>query len=205
MYIESFLRSSYSIPQVDTGLSRFWSPQVLLLALNKGWERGAAVHTAGDMCMAIYNGVIRSRFKRLITHLDKIASIPHIDKRVDKWLDHQLLSRELRLASSTLLPKEAINWDDVRIRRWDLKEVAENMDYWIKRMQATATRSMMKEVIGAKNSMVVTVGSSGMRAGKGEDIQNHVRAELARCERLMDESKPQWLKIAEQEDNTTKV
>lgn len=63
----------------------------------------------------------------------------------------------------------------------------------------------MNEVLGSKNSLVVTVGSSGLHAGKGEQMRQRMQAELTKFERLTEESKPEWLKVAEQQEKTPKV
>ena len=44
-----------------------------------------------------------------------------------------------------------------------------------------------------------------MHAGKGEAMQQRMQVELERVERLAEESKPQWLKVAEQQPNMTQV
>ena len=95
------------------------------------------------MFMDLLGGFNIPRSERMVIHLDKTVSIPHIDQRVDKWLDRQLLSRVLQLASLTVLPKEVINWDDVRIRRLSPEEQAENTKYWHIRVKTTAVRSMV--------------------------------------------------------------
>lgn len=156
------LRMSIKTPQADNGFWNFLSPKLLMLSLNKDWERGAAVYTGvynsfcravlctnifptveGDLCMYLLNGFNLPRSKHTVIHSDKTASIRHVDKRVDKWLDRQLLSRQLQLASSTELPKMPINWDDVRIRQLSPNEQAGNTKYWLLRMQVAATRSVV--------------------------------------------------------------
>lgn len=95
------------------------------------------------MCMQLLRSFSLPRSKHSAIHLDKIVSIPHVDKRVDKWLDRLLLSRELQLAPSAVLRNEVINWDDVRIRQLSPEEEAGNTKYWLMRMQVTATQSMV--------------------------------------------------------------
>ena len=72
-------------------------------------------------------------------------------------------------------------------------------------LHANHSSFQMKAITSSKNSMVVTVSSSGMRAGKGEEMQQRMQAELARIDRLAEESKPRWLKIAEQQANATEA
>lgn len=95
------------------------------------------------MYMTVYRGINQPRSKRMAVHLDKTASIPHIDARVNRWLDRQLLTRQLHLASSTGLPKEAIDWNDIRIRQWSPEEQTTNNTYWMTRMSFTIARTMV--------------------------------------------------------------
>ena len=53
--------------------------------------------------------------------------------------------------------------------------------------------------------MVVTVSPSGLHAGKGGQMQQQMETQVAKLEQLAEESKPQWLKDAEQQDKTPDV
>lgn len=94
------------------------------------------------MCMKLYRGLNRPRSKRMVVHLDKMATILNIGRRIDKWLDRQLLSRELCLESSTAT-KDEIDWDDFRIRRLSPEEQSGNSKYWMMRMQTSITRTVV--------------------------------------------------------------
>lgn len=63
----------------------------------------------------------------------------------------------------------------------------------------------MKDLSSSKNSMVVTVSPSGLHAGKGGQMQQQMETQVAKLEQLAEESKPQWLKDAEQQDKTPDV
>lgn len=49
LYMESYFRSSFNIPQVDTRMWKYWSSHVLPLTLDKGLEGGTATHKGANL------------------------------------------------------------------------------------------------------------------------------------------------------------
>jgi hypothetical protein len=54
-----------------------------------------------------------------------------------------MLAAELDLATTGKVPKEVIDWEDPRVRRLNLPELAGNAAYWNSRMKMAQARELV--------------------------------------------------------------